>query len=119
MAYNILKIEDDVVFVRVSDCLRPAELKAMQAAAAQLIRMGREVKLLVLLENFYGWERSEGWGDVGFLTEQGDQIARMAIVGDECWREDVFLFVGKGLRKTEIEFFSPSTFALAQVWLRD
>lgn len=118
MAYDIFDISDGLICARVSDFLRVSDQEALQAAAAERIGKGRDVRLLVVLENFQGWERSEAWGDVGFLVEHADDVAKMAIVGEERWKDDVFLFLGKGLRKTEIEFFSPSAVREAEAWVR-
>jgi len=41
----------------------------------------------------------------------------MAIVGEERWRDPALLFVGKGFRDTEIEFFLPEAADAAQAWL--
>ena len=57
------------------------------------------------------------WGDVSFMMKQGQQIEKMAIVGDEKWRDDAFAFTAKGFRPTAIEFFSPSHLNEARIWL--
>jgi hypothetical protein len=36
-----------------------------------------------------------GWGDVSFMMEQGQYIEKMAIVGDEKWRDDALAFTAK------------------------
>lgn len=118
MAYDIMAIDDEVVRVRISDRMRLADQEALQDVARELIRKGKQVRLLAILDKFRGWERSEGWSDVGFLAEHGKKIVKMAIVGDECWKEEVFLFAGKGLRATEIEFFPPSSREEAELWVR-
>jgi hypothetical protein len=118
MAYDIMAIDDGVVHVRISGHMRLEDQKALQDLARELIRKGKPVRLLAILDNFRGWERSEGWSDVGFLAEHGDDIVKMAIVGDERWKDEVFLFAGKGLRATEIEFFLPSSREEAERWVR-
>jgi len=42
-----------------------------------------------------------------FLMDYGDDVVKMAIVGDAKWKEQVFMFTAKGLRKTAIEYFCP------------
>ena len=46
--------------------------------------------------------------DVSFMMEEGKQIEKMAIVGDEKWRDDALAFTAKGFRPTAIEFFPAS-----------
>jgi len=54
---------------------------------------------------------------MSFLSEHGDDISRMAIVGEERWRDDALMFVAKGLRATGIEYFTPADLDRARAWL--
>jgi NH3-dependent NAD+ synthetase len=118
MACEILEIDNEIIRIRISGVMRLADQKELQKVARDLIDRGLKPRLLVITENFEGWEKAEEWGDVGFLTDYGDSIVKMAIVGDECWKEQVFMFTGKGLRATEIEFFPPSSSKEAELWVR-
>jgi hypothetical protein len=51
------------------------------------------------------------------MMEQGQHIEKMAIVGDEKWRDDALAFTAKGFRPTAIEFFLESRLAEARKWL--
>ncbi len=117
MACEIIKITDSVVHARIRDVMQIADQKMLESAAMELIRKGRKVRLIAILEDFKGWEKTEAWGDVGFMTKHGDDIVKMAIVGDERWKDDAFLFVGKGLRSTKIEFFPSSALKKAEEWV--
>jgi hypothetical protein len=117
MAYEILEIDNDIIRVRVSGVMSLADQEALQKAARDLIDQGLRPRVLVVAENFEGWEKGEGWHDVGFLAEYGSSIAKMAIVGDESWKKETFMFTGKGLRPTEIEFFPASELKEAELWL--
>jgi SpoIIAA-like len=119
MACDVIKVVDSVVHVRIRDTMQIADQKLLESAAKELIRTGKKVSVIAILENFKGWEKSEAWGDIGFMSEHGDDIVKMAIVGDKRWQEDVFLFVGKGLRSTEIEFFPSSLLKQAEEWVRE
>lgn len=118
MAYEIIEIDGDVLSVCIRGIMRLSDQSALQRVVRELIERGAKPRLLVMAKDFEGWEKSEGWGDIGFLVEYGDSIVKMAIVGDECWKERAFLFTGKGLRSTEIEFFAPSSLKEAELWLR-
>ncbi len=97
--------------------MRPADQRMLESAALELIRKGKKVRLLAVIENFRGWEKSDAWGEIGFMSEHDNDIIKMAIVGDERWKEEVFLFIGKGLRSTKIEFFPLSSLKQATVWV--
>jgi hypothetical protein len=118
MAYEIIEIDNDIVHVRILGVMRLADQRALQSVARDLIERGMKPRLLVMTEDFEGWEKEEGWGDVGFLMDYGNDIARMAIVSEERWREQAFMFTGKGLRTTAIEFFPLSSLDEAELWIR-
>jgi hypothetical protein len=118
MAYEIFEIDKEIIRVRISGVMRLADQKELQKVAGDLIDRGLKPRLLVMAENFEGWEKAEEWGDVGFLTGYGDSIVKMAIVGEERWKEQVFMFTGKGLRATEVEFFPTSSLKEAERWVR-
>jgi len=58
------------------------------------------------------------WDEVSFLPDYGNDVVKMAIVGDAKWKEQVFMFTAKGLRKTAIEYFAPTALAQAEAWIR-
>lgn len=118
MAYEIIKIEDAMVHLRISGIMQLRDQQALQNLGKKWIGEGRKVRLLVTLEDFEGWEKGMDWGDVDFLMVHGNDIAKMALVGDERWKDQMFAFVGKGLRTTEIEYFSPSSLKEAETWIR-
>ena len=117
MACEIIKITDSLIHARIRDVMRIADQKVLESAAMELIGKGKKVRLIAIMDDFRGWEKSEAWGDVGFMAKHGDDIVKMALVGDEQWKEETFLFVGKGLRSTEIEFFPSSSLKQAEEWV--
>jgi hypothetical protein len=118
MAGEILRIDGEIVHVRLKGIMKPTDLQSLQTAGKKLIDQGIKPRLLVTLDDFQGWEKGVDWDDVGFMLTEGKNIIKMAIVGDERWKEDVFAFVAKGLRPTEIEFFALSALKEAERWVR-
>jgi hypothetical protein len=51
------------------------------------------------------------------MIGQGQHIEKMAIVGDEKWRDDALAFTAKGFRPTAIEFFGALRLNEARAWL--
>ena len=41
--------------------------------------------MLAVLEDFEGWERGADWNDLDFMLSHGDEIAKIAIVGESRW----------------------------------
>ena len=79
---------------------------------------GHGLRLLIMLENFQGWEQTSAWEQTAFMPDQDRQMQKMAIVGDAQWRDQACAFVAKGLRSFEIEYFLPSECAEAESWLK-
>lgn len=118
MACEIIRIDGALMHVRISGIMEPADQESLQTVAASLIAQGLKVRLLATLDDFEGWRKGADWGDIAFFMTHGNDVARMAIVGDERWKDQVFAFVGKGLRDTEVEFFPFSSEGEAERWVR-
>ncbi len=118
MACEITRIDGEIVHIRLTGIMKSNDQQSMQDAGKKLIDQGIKPKLLVTLDSFQGWEKGADWGDVGFMLTAGKNITKIALVGDERWKDDAFAFVGKGLRPTEIEFFPAAAAKDAETWLR-
>jgi hypothetical protein len=53
----------------------------MQALAIEAIRRFGKISALFILDNF------RGWGDTSFLNEHDKDIDKIAVVGDEEWKD--------------------------------
>ena len=118
MACEIIQVDGDLVRVRISGVMLLSEQQGLQKLARDLMAQDGKVRLLAIVENFQGWEKGVDWSDVDFLLAHGNDIVKMAIVGDERWKVEALAFVGKGFRTTQIEFFSPSSLKEAEAWVR-
>jgi hypothetical protein len=117
MAHELIEIDDGRIEVKISGEMQIRDLRALQKAAAPSLAAGRRVCVLVVLEDFTGWEKSPGWGATGFLNAQGRDVTKMAIVGDERWRDEAYTFTGRGLRSAAIEYFPTGATDEARRWL--
>jgi len=88
----------------------------MTVAAGGIKRLGK-IKLLLIVEDFQGWESGVDWGDMSFMLEHDENIEKMAIVGDEDLKDEFFAFAAQPLRTTQIEYFAPSRLAEAEAWV--
>ena len=50
-------------------------------------------------------------------VRHGDDIERIAIVGDETWRSEALMFVGADLRKADVRYFVTRDESAAVEWL--
>lgn len=120
MTHEILHSnEDGIVHARLSGAMTLADQQALEDLARRLIDAGGKVRLLVTLEDFEGWAKDSAWGDdLGFQLDYGNEIVRIAVVGDPRWKDQALMFVGKGFRATEIEYFQPDSLAGAKGWIQ-
>jgi len=102
----------------VSGRLAKPEFDSCQELLAAEIRRVGAVRLLFVLSQFEGWGQDANWGDLSFYVAHGDSIERIAIVGDERWRNETLMFASADLRRAPVEFFSsPTALDEARAWL--
>jgi hypothetical protein len=104
MPVEIIDASGKLLQIKIRGMLKKADYDRIIQIAKEAIAREGKVRALIILEGFEGWERHEDWGDVSFMMEQGQHIEKMAIVGDEKWRDDALAFTAKGFRPTANEF---------------
>jgi len=72
---------NDIAVFRVSGVLKKNEFDGAQCKIEEVIKKTGHVQILILTENFEGWERSEGWGDWSFAERNDSYIDKIAVVG--------------------------------------
>ena len=117
MALDISGSDGPIVRAKISGELSRAEVNQIQTAALEGIRRYGKISALFILENFQGWKREGEWGDVSFMIEHDKDIAKIAVVGEDQWRDLIYAFLAKGFRQAEVEYFLPGDLAKARAWL--
>lgn len=117
MAFTIIDGAGPILSAKISGELSRSEVGEIQAAARAAIAHWSKISALFILEDFAGWKRDSGWGDLSFLTAHDHEIAKIAVVGDEQWRDWVNAFLAKGFRQAQVEYFLPAEAAKARAWL--
>ena len=117
MPVEIIDAAGKLLQIRIRGMLKKADYDRIIQIAKEAIAREGKIRALIILEVFQGWEQHEVWGDVSFMMEEGQHIEKMAIVGDEKWRDDALAFTAKGFRPTAIEFFGTSRLNEARTWL--
>jgi len=116
MAFTIIDASGPIISATISGELGKSEVTQMQAAAVDAMPRFGKISALFILDNFRGWKREPDWGDVTFMTEHDNDIVKIAVVGDEEWRDLVYAFLAKGFRQAEVEYFLPGDLAKARAW---
>ena len=119
MPITILDAIGPTVSVKIAGELDKVEVSQIHAAALEAMRRCGMISALFILDNFGGWKREKGWGEIKFLIEHDKDISRIAAVGPEEWRDFVYAFLAKGLRQAAVEYFLPADLAKARAWLEE
>jgi SpoIIAA-like len=110
---------DDIFVLRISGILKRSEFGAEEEALAPSYRHGSNPRLLVILENFEGWERGADWNDLDFTISHGGKISKIAIVAEPRWETPALAFAGAGSRRAPVKFFPPNELEQARSWLAE
>lgn len=109
--------DDDLCVLHISGMLKRSEFAAQQEFVAKKIDSGAKPRLLVILEDFEGWERRADWNDLDFLLAHSGEIAKIAIVSEPRWEAHALAFAGSGFRRAPVKMFLPGQEAAARAWL--
>jgi|SRR5688500_2005402 len=119
---NLMPIElhherDNIFRIELRDKLRQTEFARCQEEVLHEVSRLGPVRLLFVLDGFEGWDSQDDWRDLSFFVRHGDSIARMAIVGDERWRDLALMFAAADLRRAPVEYFGEKDLVNARRWL--
>ena len=81
----------DLLVARINGKLAKPEIGEFQAAVEPILQASGNIKFLVILEDFEGWEAGKGWEDNAFADANDQFLSRFAIVGDERWRDKALM----------------------------
>lgn len=108
---------DNIFRLDLCDTLRTIDLDRCQHQLVPEIERLGTVRLLIVVQNFAGWDPTAPWNDLSFYVKHGDAIERIAIVGPDRWRSHLLMFAAADLRKGRVEYFPPGAEAEARAWL--
>ena len=117
MPFTIVDATGPIISVKISGEIDKTEVTQIQAAALAAIQRCGKIRALFILDNFHGWKRDGNWGDISFMTQHDQEISKIAVVGDEQWRDLVCAFLAKGFRAAAVEYFVPTDLPKARAWL--
>jgi hypothetical protein len=110
---------NETCVLRIRGILKRSEFGAEEKALAGHIDSGSNPRLLVILENFEGWEGGADWNDLDFYISYGHKISKIAIVAERRWEPLALAFAGAEVRRTPVKFFPPNELGQARGWLAE
>ena len=119
MSYQLIKEFNREVWVKLVGKLTVSDFQELQALARSSLEQFGQFRALIELEDFQGWSKETGWDNSVFLEDHEGGLSKLAFVGDEKWKVEVFMFTGKPMREIAIEFFPKDQFDQAKAWLSD
>lgn len=119
MSAEIISNFNGIVTTQIRGFLTQAELSAVQKEVIGIIGREGGIRLLILCEDFLGWDKASDWEDVSFQSQSDPYINKMALVGDKKWKDLALMFTGQGFREFPIEYFEPLEIEQARAWLME
>ena len=119
MPYQLINEFNRTNWVKLIGKLTIRDFQELQSLARLSLERFGQFRVLIELEDFQGWSKETGWENTSFLEENGEDISKLAFVGEEKWKVEVFMFTGKPMRQMAIEFFPQDQLDQAQAWLAE
>jgi hypothetical protein len=75
------------------------------------------LRILLYLRDFKGWEAGTDAMSLDAFVARDQKIEKLAVVGDEKWKDSMMVFLGAGYRQAQVKFFPPAAIVAANAWL--
>jgi len=121
MAIETKKIEiieaspAQLVEVHLTGKLEKEDYQTFVPEMERLIQEHGKIRLLVVLEDFHGWEAGALWEDVKFDVKHFNDIEKLAIAGEDRWEKGMANFC-KPFTTAAVRFFPKNQLADARLW---
>ena len=68
----------NIYVMRITGLLKKSECDVIQNEAAKAMDNDPQMqaKILLIVENFMGWEKGADWGDTSFFSRHGEKITK-------------------------------------------
>ena len=117
---SIEKIDgQQFVTIKITGLMTYTDQEKIQQAGKQAFEQQNKLRLLVMFENFQGWDNDPHWNDLSFQAVGDQHTERMAVVCDESKHDEILMFLGDGFRSFPIQAFEIHELELAQAWLSE
>jgi len=77
--------DENIALIRVTGMFEKAEFDEAQCGIASLIRIRNKIKILIITQDFEGWEKSEKWQDISSIGPNDPFIEK----NSDCWRSEM------------------------------
>ncbi len=119
MSFNVTEHADGkLIEIQVSGKLSKAAYDAFLPMTEARIKEFGKVRMLVVLDDFHGWDAGALWEDIKFDMKHHGHIERLAIVGETKWEKGMAAFCNPFTSAT-IKYFDIADVEKAREWIQE
>jgi hypothetical protein len=115
--HKIIPEEGNLVRVEASGKLTQEDYDQLIPSWKKTIAQFGSMRLLLILQDFEGWEPGAAWDDFRFGTSHSDKVERIAVVGEKKWQKWL-MKLGAFFLREDLKYFESSDLAEAERWIR-
>ena len=112
------EIKDEVktISLKLSGTVSKMDYQRFVPEIEDLIRKHGKINVLMVMEDFHGWDIDALWEDLKFDFKHYKDVNRIAMVGEKIWQKGMSI-VCKPFTSAEIRYFEPHEIERARMWL--
>jgi hypothetical protein len=110
------KIYGNVMEVHLNGTLTKEDYARFVPDTEALISEHDKIRLLVILDDFHGWDAGALWEDIKWDAKHFNHVERIAIVGETKWEKWMTGFC-KPFTTAKVRYFDQGEIVAARSWL--
>ena len=110
------KIYGNVMEVHLNGKLTKDDYARFVPDTEELIRQHEKIRLLVMMDDFHGWNAGALWEDIKWDAKHFNHVERIAIVGEKQWEKWMTGFC-KPFTTAKVKYFELGQIAQARTWI--
>lgn len=116
--HEIVSEQGNLIRVDVSGKLTKQDYEKLIPAWDALIAREGSMRMLLVMQDFHGWEPAAAWDDLRFGMKHAKKIQRVAMVGDKFWQK-CLAKLGALVATEKVRYFYAADLAAAGQWVRE
>ena len=110
------KIYGKVMEIHLNGTLTKEDYARFVPDTEEMIREHEKINMLVILDDFHGWNAGALWEDMRWNAKHFNHIERLAVVGEKTWHRWMSGFCNL-FTTAEVRYFTPDKLQEARAWL--
>lgn len=112
------EMDGKLLTVRLTGKLSKEDYELFTPEVERLIDRHGKIRMLVVMEDFHGWDAGALWEDIKFDWKHFSDVERLALVGNTKWEKGMATFC-KPFTTADVKFFTPDDLGEARRWLQE